>query len=135
MEWMALEEQERLLDEEERMEAEACPGKAATTGSSNMAAANFTICLPDMADFARMAKTSSTPFTGWSRPALCIPSSSHVGIQFFLVYFKSSSGVFRLVVMETVWRYFYLFNTEILDTVPVYIPFKLVLVYNVNCKN
>jgi hypothetical protein len=61
VDWLPLAEQERLLDEEEEKESEAA---ALAKPSSN----NMTIMLPDMEDFERMAKTSSTPFTG--RPLL-----------------------------------------------------------------
>ncbi len=44
------------MDEEE--EKESNPGLAKPSNS------NMTIMLPDMEDFERMAKTSSTPFTG-----------------------------------------------------------------------
>jgi hypothetical protein len=57
VDWLPLDEQERLLDEEEE-EKESNPALAKPSNN------NMTIMLPDMEDFERMAKTSSTPFTG-----------------------------------------------------------------------
>jgi hypothetical protein len=69
VDWLPLAEQERLLDEEEEKESEDA---ALAKPSSNM-----TIMLPDMEDFERMAKTSSTPFTG-EPLELCFRVLDHV---------------------------------------------------------
>ena len=66
---MPLEQQEKMLDEEEEEEMEGCEQQGITTTSSNMArpslaSNNVTLFVPDMDDFARMAMTASTPFTG-----------------------------------------------------------------------
>ena len=72
VEWMPLQDQERLLDEDERRQEEEL-GILATdfksSKSSNMLPkpciqANQTIALPNEDDFERMAKLSSTPHTG-----------------------------------------------------------------------
>jgi hypothetical protein len=54
---MPLEEQERLLDEEEEKSEKESLARPSM-------ADNVTMCLPDQGDFERMAKASSTPFTG-----------------------------------------------------------------------
>ena len=67
VEWQPLEEQERLLDEDERrQEQEAARG---VLPKPAMGLANQTMALPNEADFEAMAKLSSTPFTG--RPFHC----------------------------------------------------------------
>eukprot|EP00092_Neocalanus_flemingeri_P017494 GFUD01018923.1.p1 GENE.GFUD01018923.1~~GFUD01018923.1.p1 ORF type:complete len:1477 (+),score=489.36 GFUD01018923.1:88-4518(+) len=65
VEYMPLEEQERLLDEDERRQEEELfqPPPPKPTMAKPFAA-NQTIALPDEDDFERMAKMSSTPFTG-----------------------------------------------------------------------
>ena len=70
VEWMPLEEQERLLDEDERRQEEDLgllandlkpqPSKLPKPSIQ----ANQTIALPNEDDFERMAKLSSTPHTG-----------------------------------------------------------------------
>ena len=70
---MPLEDQERLLDEDERMQEQEM-GVLATDLKSNSKTsnklpkpciqANQTIALPNEDDFERMAKLSSTPHTG-----------------------------------------------------------------------
>jgi len=67
VEYMPLEEQERLLDEDERRQEEEMHQFQPPPPKPSMArpfAANQTIALPDEDDFERMAKMSSTPFTG-----------------------------------------------------------------------
>merc|ERR1719414_2716832 len=74
VEWMPLEEQERLLDEDELKQEEyqrqeeqlKPPPKKIPKPQINV---NQTIALPNEDDFERMAKASSTPFTG--RPFQC----------------------------------------------------------------
>ncbi len=75
VDWLPLAEQERLLDEEEEEEKEsdAALVKPSMVGNNN----NMTIMLPDMEDFERMAKTSSTPFTG-EPLELCFRVLDHV---------------------------------------------------------
>jgi hypothetical protein len=68
VDWLPLDDQERLLDEEEEKESNPALAKP----SSN----NMTIMLPDMEDFERMAKTSSTPFTGGLRRTVLQTSGS-----------------------------------------------------------
>ena len=55
--WMPLEDQERLLDEDERMQEQEM-------GASNLKSNSKTSALPNEDDFAMMAKLSSTPHTG-----------------------------------------------------------------------
>ena len=72
--WMPLEDQERLLDEDERRQEEEMGILASDLKSSNSKTssklpkpciqANQTIALPNEDDFERMAKLSSTPHTG-----------------------------------------------------------------------
>ena len=68
--WMPLEDQERLLDEDERRREEEMGILASDSKSSNSKLpkpciqANQTIALPNEDDFERMAKLSSTPHTG-----------------------------------------------------------------------
>jgi len=67
IEYMPLEEQERLLDEDERRQEEELLKFQPPPPKPQMAkpfAANQTIALPNEDDFERMAKMSSTPFTG-----------------------------------------------------------------------
>ena len=59
IEWMPLEEQEKLLDEDERMQE-------ASLGIAKPIMGNATMILPDEDDFFKMSKISSTPFTGRS---------------------------------------------------------------------
>ena len=59
VEWMPLEEQERLLDEDERRQEEALSLPKPNIG-------NATMFIPDECEFDKMAKMSSTPFTGRS---------------------------------------------------------------------
>jgi hypothetical protein len=68
VDWLPLDEQERLLDEEEEKESNPALAKPSN---------NMTIMLPDMEDFERMAKTSSTPFTG-GLLELCFRVLDHV---------------------------------------------------------
>ena len=68
--WMPLEDQERLLDEDERRREEEMGILASDSKTSNSKLpkpciqANQTIALPNEDDFERMAKLSSTPHTG-----------------------------------------------------------------------
>ena len=67
--WMPLEDQERLLDEDERRREEEMGIPASDFKSSSKLPkpciqANQTIALPNEDDFERMAKLSSTPHTG-----------------------------------------------------------------------
>ena len=71
MEFMPLEEQEKLLDEDEKRQEQVFKspraGKVKTVNKPDLPrpfAGNQTIMLPDEEDFERMAKMSSTPFTG-----------------------------------------------------------------------
>eukprot|EP00090_Calanus_glacialis_P045458 TRINITY_DN8444_c0_g1_i3.p1 TRINITY_DN8444_c0_g1~~TRINITY_DN8444_c0_g1_i3.p1 ORF type:complete len:1504 (-),score=632.87 TRINITY_DN8444_c0_g1_i3:217-4728(-) len=67
IEYMPLEEQERLLDEDEKRQEEELLRFQPPPPKPTMAqpfAANQTIALPNEDDFERMAKMSSTPFTG-----------------------------------------------------------------------
>merc|ERR1719341_755925 len=67
VEYMPLEEQERLLDEDEKRQEEELVRFQPPPPKPSMAkpfAANQTIALPNEDEFERMAKMSSTPFTG-----------------------------------------------------------------------
>jgi len=67
VEYMPLEEQERLLDEDERRQEEEFQQFQPPPPKPSLAkpfAGNQTIALPNEEDFDRMAKMSSTPFTG-----------------------------------------------------------------------
>merc|ERR1719357_1306563 len=66
VEFVPLEEQERMLDEDERRQENAieAPVSIARPTIPKPFAGNQTIALPDEEDFERMAKMSSTPFTG-----------------------------------------------------------------------
>ncbi len=85
VDWLPLDDQERLLDEEEEKESNPALAKP----SSN----NMTIMLPDMEDFERMAKTSSTPFTGGLRRTVLQTSGSC-----WIRYFSASGDTPSLLI-------------------------------------
>ena len=68
VEWVPLEDQERLLDEDEKMQEEQCRNRNANSGGllPRPVISNETMLIPDASEFEQMAKLSSTPFNGRS---------------------------------------------------------------------
>jgi len=66
VEWMPLEEQERLLDEDERMQEEQFGRIDPVESMPRPMLGNHTMFVPEEAEFDQMAKLSSTPFNGRS---------------------------------------------------------------------
>ena len=85
VDWMPLDEQEKLLDKDEQMQEESL-------GIAKPMIGNATMVLPNEDDFYKMSKISSTPFTG--RSFVPMEDENTCDVQLFLNNKKDDDSFF-----------------------------------------